>query len=81
MEFSLSIQSFTKSNDFYSALSFLCEKEKQGEIVLYAGTYSFQMALERFGYYESASFYIYTQKEKNGYCVYLNRNGMRNNRR
>ena len=69
------VQRYAESNDFYSVLDFLREKEKAGEIVLYAGTYSLAMALERFGYYECASFYIYTKEEKNGYCVFLNRMG------
>lgn len=66
---------FAQSNDFYSIVTFLCEKERTGEIVLYAGTYSLEAALERFGTYESASFYIYTTQEKSGYCVYINRMG------
>ena len=49
--FLTTIQKFTELNDFYSVLSFLREKEKEGEIVLYAGTYCFEMALERFGNY------------------------------
>ena len=69
------IQKFTEVNDFYSVLSFLREKEKDGEIVLYAGTYSIEMALERFGNYDNASFYIYTTQGKSGYCVYINRMG------
>lgn len=66
------IQNFIESKDFYSLLSFLYESEKAGEIVLYAGTYSLATALDRFGNYDSASFYIYTTQDKNGYCVYLN---------
>ena len=37
---------FAQSNDFYSIVTFLCEKERTGEIVLYAGTYSLETALE-----------------------------------
>ena len=67
---------FAQSNDFYSIVTFLCEKERTGEIVLYAGTYSLETALERFGSYDdNASFYIYTTKDKSGYCVYINRMG------
>ena len=66
---------FAQSNDFHSILVFLCEKERLGEIVLYAGTYSLPSALEHFGSYESANFYIYTTQDKRGYCVYLNRMG------
>ena len=66
---------FAQSNDFYSMATFLCEKERAGEIVLYAGTYSLEAAIERFGSYESASFYIYTKQDKCGYCVYTNRFG------
>ena len=73
--FLTTIQKFTESNDFYSVLSFLREKKKEGDIVLYAGTYCFEMALERFGYYDDASFYIYTTQDKSGYCVYINRMG------
>ena len=50
--FFTTIQKLTESNNFYSVLSFLREKEKEGDIVLYAGTYCFEMALERFGNYE-----------------------------
>ncbi len=57
------------------AYTFFCEKEKAGEIVLYAGTYCFEITLERFGTYESASFCIYTTQYKSGYCVYVNRMG------
>ena len=70
--FFTTIQNFTELNDFRSVLSFLREKEKAGEIVLYAGTYSIEMALERFGNYDSASFYIYTTQDKKGYHIYLN---------
>ncbi len=73
--FITTIQKFTELNEFYSVLFFLREKEKSGEIVLYAGTYCFEMALERFGSYDSASFYIYTTQDKSGYCVCLNRMG------
>ena len=73
--FLTTIQKFTEANDFYSVLSFLREKEKEGEIVLYAGTYSLETALERFGSYDNASFYIYTTQDKSGYCVYINRMG------
>ena len=66
---------FAQSNDFYSIVTFLCEKERTGEIVLYAGTYSLETALERFGSYDNASFYIYTTQDKSGYCVYINRMG------
>ena len=66
---------FAQSNDFYSIVTFLCEKERTGGIVLYAGTYSLETALERFGSYDNASFYIYTTKDKSGYCVYINRMG------
>ena len=69
------VLNLTHLNDFYSVLSFLSEKEKLGEIVLYAGTYSFETALERFGNYDHSSFYIYTSQDKNGYHVYLNRMG------
>ena len=40
--FLTTIQKFTELNDFYSVLSFLREKEKEGEVVLYAGTYCFE---------------------------------------
>ena len=73
--FLTTIQNLTELNDFYLGLSFLREKEKAGEIVLYAGTYSIEMALERFGNYENASFYIYTTQDKTGYHIYLNRMG------
>ena len=74
--FLIAIQKFTELNDFYSVLSFIREKEKAGEIVLYAGTYSLEMALERFrDYCDNASFYIYTTQDKSGYCVYINRMG------
>ena len=73
--FLTTIQKFTESNDFYSVLSFLREKEKEGEIVLYAGTYCFEMALECFRNYDDASFYIYATQDKSGYCVYINRMG------
>ena len=73
--FFTTIQKLTESNNFYSVLSFLREKEKEGDIVLYAGTYCFEMALERFIYYDDASFYIYTTQDKIGYCVYINRMG------
>ena len=73
--FFTTICGFAQSNDFYSIVTFLCEKERRGEIVLYAGTYSLEAALERFGTYESASFYIYTTQDKSGYCVYINRMG------
>ena len=73
--FFTTIQKLTESNDFYSVLSFLREKEKEGDIVLYAGTYCFEMALERFGNYDDASFYIYTTQDNSGYCVYINRMG------
>ena len=69
------IYGFAQSNDFYSIVTFLCEKERTGEIVLYAGTYSLETALERFGSYDNASFYIYTTQDKSGYCVYINRMG------
>ncbi len=69
------VYDFAQSNDFYSILTLLCEKEKAGEIVLYAGTYSIETALERFGSYEDASFYIYTTEDKNSYQIYLNRMG------
>ena len=69
------IQKLTELNDFYSVLSFLREKEKEDEIVLYAGTYCFEMALECFGNYDDASFYIYATQDKSGYCVYINRMG------
>ena len=69
------LQQFANSNDFRSMLNLLCEKEKSNEIVLYAGTYSFETALERFGEYDSASFYFYTKKDAEGYHVYLNRMG------
>ena len=54
---------------------FFVKRKKAGEIVLYAGTYSIEMALEHFGTYESASFCIYTTQDKSGYCVYVNRMG------
>ena len=73
--FLIAIQKFTELNDFYSVLSFVREKEKAGEIVLYAGTYSLEMALERFRDCDNASFYIYTTQDKSGYCVYINRMG------
>ena len=74
--FLIAIQKFTELNDFYSVLSFVREKEKAGEIVLYAGTYSLEMALEHFrDYCDNASFYIYTTQDKSGYCVYINRMG------
>ena len=67
---------FAQSNDFYSIVTFLCEKERTGEIVLYAGTYSLEAALEHFNSYDNnASFYIYTTQDKSGYCVYINRMG------
>lgn len=69
------IQSYIKLNDFYSVLSFLNAKEKSGEVVLYAGTYSFETAIERFGSFDSCSFYIYTSHDKCGYHIYLNRMG------
>ena len=37
--FFATIQNFTELNDFRSVLSFLREKQKLGEIVLYAGTF------------------------------------------
>ena len=73
--FLTTIQNFTELNDFYSVLSFLHEKNKTDEIVLYAGTYSIEMALERLGNYDHASFYIYTTQDKKGYHIYLNRMG------
>ena len=73
--FFTTVLNLTHLNDFYSVLSFLSEKEKLGEIVLYAGTYSFETALERFGDYDHSSFYIYTSQNKHGYHVYLNRMG------
>ena len=69
------INNFCNSNDFLSVLSFLYEKEKNDEIILYAGTYSIEMALKKFSNYENASFYIYTKKDKKGYNVYLNKMG------
>ena len=69
------IERFTQANDVSSVLTVLCEQEKAGAIVLYAGTYSFDSALERFGSYENASFYIYATQDKSGYCVYINRMG------
>ena len=74
-DFLTTVLNFTKLNDFYSVLSFLREKEKAGEIVLYAGTYSIEMALEYFGNYDNASFYIYITHDKKGYHLYLNRVG------
>ena len=70
--FVLTIQDFAKLNDFYSILSLLNEKKNEGKIVLYAGTYSLESAMERFGYYDNAAFYIYTVPDKNGYCIYKN---------
>ena len=70
--FVLTIQYFAKLNDFYSILSLLNEKKNEGKIVLYAGTYSFDVALEHFGDYENAIFYVYTVPDKNGYCIYKN---------
>ena len=69
------LKSHIRSKDFYSVISFLNEKEKAKEIVLYAGTYSLPMALAHFGFYEEASFYIYTTQDRHGYCVYINRIG------
>ena len=69
------LKSHIRSKDFYSVLSLLNEKEKAKEIVLYAGTYSLPMALAHFGFYEEASFYIYTTQDRHGYCVYINRMG------
>ncbi len=74
-KFLSTMQHFSESNDFYSIISFLYKKEKAGDIVLYAGTYSFKLALERFGSYDDASFYIYTKEAQKGYHVYLNRMG------
>lgn len=73
--FVLTIQDFAKLNDFYSILSLLNEKKNEGKIVLYAGTYSFDVALERFGDYDNATFYVYTVPDKNGYCIYKNNMG------
>ncbi len=69
------VEGFAQAKDVSYVLAVLCEKEKAGEIVLYAGTYCFEMALERFGNYDDASFYIYTTQDKSGYCVYINRMG------
>ena len=69
------VYGFAKLNDFYSIVTFLYEKERVGELVLYAGTYSLEVAIERFGSYDCASFYIYTTQDKRGYCVYINRMG------
>ena len=74
-DFFTTVMNLTHLNDFYSVLSFVREKEKAGEIVLYAGTYSLEMALERFRDCDNASFYIYTTQDKSGYCVYINRMG------
>ena len=74
-DFLSTVCGFAQLNDFYSIVTFLCEKEKAGQIVLYAGTYSLETALECFGRYDSASFYIYTVQDKSGYCVYTNRMG------
>ena len=74
-KFLSTISGFAQSNDFYSILTFLCETERAKEIVLYAGTYSLEGALERFSSYDTASFYIYTAQDKCGYCIYINRMG------
>jgi len=68
------IYTLAQLNDFYSILTFLHEQERAGKIVLYAGTYSFETALERFGLYDDATFYIYAE-DRSGYCVYINRMG------
>lgn len=70
-----SIQDLIELNDFYSILSVLNDKKNAGEIVLYAGTYSFEIAMERFGNYDNATFYVYTVPDKNGYCIYKNNMG------
>jgi len=74
-EIILKIKEFTEKNDFYSALSLLCAEEKNNAIILYAGTYSFDMAIEKIGNYDGATFYFYTKESKAGYCFYINRMG------
>ena len=69
-DFILIIQELVEKNDFYSILSVLNDKKNAGEIVLYAGTYSLEMAIERYGYYDNAVFYVYTVPGKEGYCIY-----------
>ncbi len=60
---------------FEALMLFLSEAERDGAVVLYAGTYSLEEAIERAWRYDNASFYIYTTKDKRGYHVYLNRMG------
>lgn len=61
--------------EWIPTLRILSELQDDGNIILYAGTYSFQEALKH-PLCESAQFYFYTVWDKSGYCFYINRMGI-----
>lgn len=61
--------------EWIPTLRVLSKLQDDGNIILYAGTYSFQEALKR-PLCESAQFYFYTIYDKSGYCFYINRMGI-----
>lgn len=57
--------------EWIPTLQVLAQLQDDRKIFLYAGTYSFQQALNR-PLCDSASFYFYTALDKIGYCFYFN---------
>lgn len=64
----------TCNGDRYCVLRELYKLEKEKQIILYAGTYSFSKAIDLFDY-DTATFYFYEVKSKAGYVFYGNRMG------
>ena len=56
-------------------LILLYELEKEDKIILYAGSCSFEYAIEHVNYDPGAYFYFYTTDSLAGYCFYINRMG------
>ena len=74
-EFFVKFKNIAKEKSVERALAFLSEKERQGEIVLYAGTYSFALAKEKINDHNVARFYIYTTEKRKGYLACVSRIG------
>lgn len=58
-----------------SFLRLLYEFEKEDKIILYAGSCSFEYAIEHVDYDPGATFYFYTTDSLVGYCFNINRMG------
>ena len=61
-------------SDIKCILNELCTLEQDKTITLYAGTYSFENALDKFET-DSARFYFYKTKTRDSYVFYVNRMG------